>query len=211
MAKKRRCSVCRKSFIPDPRVGDRQKTCGPECQKERRRRNQMRWRRRYPDYFRQRYLKERTKKAIEAEEAQHRAEAAVRAGRSPDPHEDRPRRPAPIRMEGQLRSIPWDSMQDDLGVQATDYIAVVALVLLRAMQAREGSRAVEGGGEVRQLQDVAVQSERRSQDVENKGKMAKNLATTVQSERCSQSIENKEERGESLASAVQSQIRPVTG
>lgn len=210
MAKRSRCSVCRKSFVPDPRVGDRQKTCSPECQKEHRRRTQRRWRRRHPDYFRLRYLSERSKKAIEAEAAQRRAEAAVLAGRRPAPDEDRMRRPPPIRVKGQLRSIPWDSMQDELGVQATDYIAVVALVLLRMIQAREGSGAVGNGGEARQP-GIAVQSERCSQCIENTGDRAEKLATTVQSERCSQDIENKGEPSEILASTVQSQIRPVTG
>lgn len=171
---------------------------------------QKRWRRQHPDYFRLRYLKRRSKQAEEAEAAQKRAEAAVKAGRRLDPQEDRPRRPAPIRVEGHLRSIPWDSMQDDLGVQATDYIAVVALVLLRILQDRGGSRAREGG-EPRQIQGAAVQSEKCSQDVDNKGETAADLAAAVQSERCSQDIENKGEAGELLASAVQTQIRPVTG
>ncbi len=138
MSKKRRCSECRKSFVPDRRVGDRQKTCSPECQRKRRYRKQKRWRVRHPEYFRLRYLRERSKRAQEAEAAQKRAEAAVVGGRSPEPGEDRAHRPPPIRVEGLLRSIPWDSMQDDLGVQVTDYIAVVALVLRRMIQGRAG-------------------------------------------------------------------------
>lgn len=170
----------------------------------------MRWRRQHTDYFRLRYLRRRARQAEEAEAAQKRAEAAMKAGRRPDPQRGRPRRPAPIRVEGQLRSIPWDSMQDDLGVQATDYIAVVALVLLRILQDRGGSRAGDGV-ERRQIQGAAVQSERSSQAIDNKGEPATDLADAVQSERSSQDIENKGEAGELLASAVQTQIRAVAG
>lgn len=49
--RKRPCRVCRKWFEEDPRVGDRQRTCGrPECQREWHRRTCTDWRRRNPDY-----------------------------------------------------------------------------------------------------------------------------------------------------------------
>ena len=44
--KSRPCVVCRRWFTPDPRVGDRQKTCGrAECQREHHRRNERESRR----------------------------------------------------------------------------------------------------------------------------------------------------------------------
>ena len=55
---RKRCRYCKRLFIPDPRVGERQKTCGePHCQKAHKAENNTRWRRRNPDYFRNDYLR----------------------------------------------------------------------------------------------------------------------------------------------------------
>lgn len=48
--RKKRCPYCHTSFIPDPRVGPRQKTCGsPSCQKALKQKNNARWREENPD------------------------------------------------------------------------------------------------------------------------------------------------------------------
>lgn len=50
--KRKRCRYCKRLFIPDPRVGERQKTCGdPLCQKAHKAKNNARWRRKNSDYF----------------------------------------------------------------------------------------------------------------------------------------------------------------
>jgi hypothetical protein len=50
-AGKRPCTICRRWFRPNPRVGVRQHACGqPECQSARRQKTQASWRRRNPDY-----------------------------------------------------------------------------------------------------------------------------------------------------------------
>ena len=52
----KRCSICGRFFRPNDRVGNRQISCKrPECQKERRRRQQKKWRKANPDYFQGRY------------------------------------------------------------------------------------------------------------------------------------------------------------
>ena len=44
------CCICKKQFKPNPRLGDRQRTCGGNsCQKERRRINSRNWRVRNPE------------------------------------------------------------------------------------------------------------------------------------------------------------------
>lgn len=54
--KPKKCLFCGRFFIPDPRVGDRQKACSREqCQKERKKLAQFRWCRRNPKYFADRY------------------------------------------------------------------------------------------------------------------------------------------------------------
>jgi len=46
LRRKRPCRICRKWFFPDPRVKDRQKTCGdPACQREWHRKQCARWNR----------------------------------------------------------------------------------------------------------------------------------------------------------------------
>ena len=52
----KRCLFCGQFFIPDPRVGDRQKACHREpCQKKRKRVAQHRWCEHNPGYFQGRY------------------------------------------------------------------------------------------------------------------------------------------------------------
>lgn len=54
--KRKRCRYCKRLFIPDPRVGERQKTCGdPLCQKAHKVENNTRWRGRNPGYFKNDY------------------------------------------------------------------------------------------------------------------------------------------------------------
>jgi hypothetical protein len=50
------CRYCKSLFIPDPRVGERQKTCGdPLYQKAHKAENNACWRKRNPGYFRNDY------------------------------------------------------------------------------------------------------------------------------------------------------------
>ena len=52
----KRCIYCRQSFKPDPRVGDRQKSCKERrCQKRRKGESQKRWVEDNPGYFQGRY------------------------------------------------------------------------------------------------------------------------------------------------------------
>lgn len=50
------CIVCNETFIPDPRVGDRQKVChNTYCKLQRKKRAQQHWVLKNPDYFTGRY------------------------------------------------------------------------------------------------------------------------------------------------------------
>lgn len=54
--KPKKCQFCGRFFIPDPRIGDKQKACSRErCQKERKRLAQLKWCRKNPKYFTGRY------------------------------------------------------------------------------------------------------------------------------------------------------------
>ena len=55
--KKRPCRICRRWFVPNARVKDRQMTCGdPGCKREWHRRKCQEWNRANRDYFRANYL-----------------------------------------------------------------------------------------------------------------------------------------------------------
>lgn len=54
--KKRPCSICRRWFLPDLRVGCRQKTCSPTCKKALAAKRGAAWRRKNPDYEEHRRL-----------------------------------------------------------------------------------------------------------------------------------------------------------
>ena len=151
---KKPCSVCRKWFTPDPRVGARQKVCSrPECQEKRRARSQASWRSRNPDYFRARYLRRRSNQAQAADEAQ---------GKPLGPGEAALRRPPPIRVSGPLRQIPWDVVQDEIGFQTTDVIAVVAKLIVRVVQDQRRLQVTEDKGEPATLREPASQDQIRA-------------------------------------------------
>ena len=108
--KKKPCSICRRWFEPDARVGRRQRVCSsPECQRERRLRKQAAWRKSRPDYFTAR----RILKRAEAE-----------------------RSPEPLRLKRPLGQLPWDIMQDEIGVAATDFLGILVGLLLSVMQSQ---------------------------------------------------------------------------
>jgi hypothetical protein len=53
---KRPCSVCRRWFLPDPRVAHCQKTCGSACRKALAAKRDAKWRAKNPDYEEHRRL-----------------------------------------------------------------------------------------------------------------------------------------------------------
>lgn len=62
--KKRPCCICRRWFLPDTRVKDRQVTCGdPKCQKQWHRKQCTKWNKKNADYFKSNYLQKKLDKA----------------------------------------------------------------------------------------------------------------------------------------------------
>ena len=60
VCKKGACRVCRRWFVPNPRLKDRQKTCGnARCKKEWHRRKCAEWNKNNPDYFKSNYLQKK--------------------------------------------------------------------------------------------------------------------------------------------------------
>ena len=109
-ARKRPCSICRRWFRPDPRIGSRQRACRkPECQDARRKKKQKWWRERNPDYFIAGRIKDRS-------------------------GQDRP--PEPLRLPPPLSRLPWDIAQSQFGTEGADFIGIMGTVLLRTAQSQ---------------------------------------------------------------------------
>jgi len=102
---KRPCRICGKWFWPDPRVGQRQRTCtAEECQCKRRARTQAAWRRANPEYAIAYRLQKR---------------AAV-------PERERPEARHPPPMD----RLPWDLAKDEFKAQGSDFLEAFGQVIL---------------------------------------------------------------------------------
>jgi hypothetical protein len=118
-ARKRPCTICRKWYRPDPRIGARSRACRkPECQTARRKKTQAAWRARNPDYY--------IARRIQARGGQERT-------------------PEPLRLPEPLSRLPWDIAQDEFGVKGADFIGVMGTVLLRAAQDQFKVDVVDSG------------------------------------------------------------------
>ena len=103
----RRCAVCHHGFVPDPRVGERQKLCRRvECRKAHRESSQAAWRTAHPGYF------------VEWR-ARRRAKAAARDVVEP------PRLPDP------LSRLPWEFAQEEFGPGGADFLASMGRLLVQ--------------------------------------------------------------------------------
>jgi hypothetical protein len=109
--KKRPCRVCRKWFMPDPRLKDRQRTCAAsQCKREWHRRRCAQWNKDNPEYFRANYLQ----KKLDAASSDTQGPKALKA---------------------RLRSaLPWEQVQDVIGVKQLVILEYFGGLLLRRFQ-----------------------------------------------------------------------------
>src|SRR5437660_12442904 len=105
---KRPCRICRHWFRPDPRVGARQRVCrNSSCQKARHQQAQAKWCARNPDYLIARRMQARSLSA---------------------------QPPEPLRFRPPLSRLTWDLAQDELRINAADFIGAVGTLLPHAEQ-----------------------------------------------------------------------------
>ena len=129
MLTKRPCCICRHWFVPDRRVGRRQRACSATaCQVARRAKTQATWRRRNPDYFIAHRLQRRRVKAE-------------------DPKAEVP----PLVLPPPLSRLPWDLAQDAFGVVGTDFLGHLGRVLLGAVQDQKAGQVIDSTGETGRL------------------------------------------------------------
>src|SRR3990170_8526730 len=129
MLTKRPCCICRRWFVPDRRVGRRQRACSASaCQIARRARTQASWRRRNPDYFIAHRVQRRR---LQADAAQ----AGV----------------LPLVLPPPLSPPPWELAQEEFGVAGTDFLGHLGRVLLGAVQDQKAAQVIDSTGELGRL------------------------------------------------------------
>ncbi len=153
------CCICRKRFTPNPRLGDRQKTCGSrDCKAERKRRVQAKWSHDNADYWTERRLREQA--------------ARLEAGEG---------KPANTPPPSALKQLPATYIQDELGAHA-----LVILMFLTRLQHRVAQVSIRGqppdfeskpGKDARHAAQVAIRAE--PHDTQSKSGEVRRLPTQV--------------------------------
>jgi len=141
---KRPCRICKKWFLPNPRLGDRQKTCGArECQQQWHSRKCAEWNRKNRSYFQENYLKRRLEslESIPPEPTQ---------STSPPPSPMHPLQPIPP------LDYPRGVVQEVIGIQQLVIIEYIVRLLKRSVQEVIVSQPVETYKEFQELRPMAI-------------------------------------------------------
>ena len=130
--KKRPCRICRRWFQPNPKLKDRQMTCGdPECRRAWHRKTCQEWNRKNRDYFRANYLQKKLAAAQPDESSKSRTrESSKRLLKS---------------------GLPLQFVQEVIGLQHSIIIEYLAQLLTRRFQEVLSSQVLVNARKVRQL------------------------------------------------------------
>lgn len=133
--KKRPCRICRRWFTPNPRLKDRQMTCGDErCKNEWHRKKCAEWNKENTDYFRANYLQKKLDAASQHDKA--------RQSGTPSPSPTRSR----------LKSgLPHPFVQEVIGIQHVIIIDYLGQLLVRRFQEVLKGQLIVNTGQLRRL------------------------------------------------------------
>ena len=141
MFRKKPCCICRRWFMPNVRVGGRQRTCGrPECKKALRKKNQAAWRARNPDYFTAWRIQTRT--AAEQE-------------------------PRLLRFSSPLTNLPWDIAREEFGAKGTNFIGTMGKLLLRSAKSEIKGQIIDNTRDPGPLPGSAAKSQFQGQIIDS--------------------------------------------
>ena len=128
------CRICRRWFYPDPRAGERQRSCSnQECQAVRRQKTQANWRAENPGYA-----------------------AAYRIDQR---HRNPTAEPEPLRVPMPFQQLPWDLAKDQFGGKGADFIALACTLLQRTAKDQSSGYPAE---EKRVLSNNPIPSKKTS-------------------------------------------------
>ena len=124
-SKKRPCRICQKWFMPNPRVGDRQKTCGaPECMRKWHAGKCTEWNRKNRTYVQENYLSDRLALEVNEKEASKGESAAATTSKS---HIFAP-------SSASFPQLPRSLIKEVIGAQPLVIIEYIARQLYRSVQ-----------------------------------------------------------------------------
>ena len=124
-SKKRPCRICKKWFIPHPRVGDRQKTCGaPECMRKWHAGKCAEWNRKNRTYIQENYLSKRMALGVNEKEA---SKGASVAATTPNSH-------IFVSSSTSFPQLPRSLIKEVIGAQQLVIIEYIARQLFRSVQ-----------------------------------------------------------------------------
>ena len=132
-SRKRPCRICGKWFMPNPRLGDRQKTCGADaCKQQWHAAKCTEWNRRNRVYFKEIYLRSR----LEPPGNDAAAPLSSPCSSSPSRANTAARGPSPLHL-------PREAIQEVMGTQQLVIIEYIVRVLLRGVQEVIGGQHLE--------------------------------------------------------------------
>ena len=121
---KRPCRICKKWFLPNPRLGDRQKTCGtPECQRQWHIRKCAEWNLKNRSCARESYLRGRLESLAPA----CNSPSSLPPSLTSPPLNPSPQRASPL-------DYPRDLVQEVIGAQQLVIIEYIVRLLIRRVQ-----------------------------------------------------------------------------
>jgi len=131
--RKRPCRICGKWFVPNPRLGKRQKTCGAtECQQRWHARKCAAWNRKNRSYFKEIYLSRR----LESSPGDSSCPASPPCSASRTRGSFRPRRASPLHF-------PREVVQEVIGVKQVVITEYIVRLLMRSVQEVIDSQPVD--------------------------------------------------------------------
>jgi len=136
--RKRPCRICRRWFLPNPRLKDRQMTCAdPKCKREWHRRKCAEWNKNNSDCFRSNYLHKKLDHAAQCEKGSKTLQ---------------PKSKTLVPVRSRLKSgLPLQYVQEVIGIQHLVIIEYLAQLLLRRFQEVLRGQVVVNTGQVSQL------------------------------------------------------------
>lgn len=141
-SRKRPCRICRKWFCPDPRVGERQMTCGDKsCQDKWHTKKCFEWNNKNPAYFREIYLSKKLAVVnVTTESVDHHS-----------PPTNTKNSDLPIQQSSKSSQLPRNLIQEVISSQHLVIIEYVTQLLFNSFQEVTRRQLTEIKREFRQL------------------------------------------------------------
>lgn len=150
-SRKRPCRICGKWFSPNPRVGERQKTCGEQdCKDKWHAKRCAEWNGKNPSYFREIYLSKKLALVV----------ASTEAGKFQPPPSTVSKSGSACHQSPKSNQLPRNLIQEVIGTQHLVIIEYVTQLLINSFQEVTRRQLAEITRKLKQLpQDVTLRGD----------------------------------------------------